>query len=199
MRPLLNVTTLSPGVVASKPNPLIVNVSAPAARSLGLLVTTGRTVATVADALVGNGSTLEGSPTSTVAVSVPADGNVSNVTVSEVAVDAVTVPVPLLSVTTLLASVVPSKPNPLMVNVPLAARVRLLVVTTGITEATLTAVPLDCPLVVTTAVKSPTDVGCDVKSTVSKVAVAVRTVPTAPLLKTTVLFAAVVSNRVPAI
>lgn len=54
-------------------------------------------------------------------------------------------------------------------------------------------------MVVTTAVRLPIDVGFVEKVTVSSVAVAVVTVPTAPLLKVTELLAAVVSKPVPAI
>ena len=54
------------------------------------------------------------------------------------------------------------------------------------------------PLVVTTAVKLPA-AGLVENVTVSEVAVALVTVPTAPLLNTTVLFAAVVLKPVPAI
>lgn len=51
----------------------------------------------------------------------------------------------------------------------------------------------------TTAVKLPIDVGLVENVTVSDVAVAEVTVPTPPLLNTTVLFAAVVSKPLPAI
>ena len=53
------------------------------------------------------------------------------------------------------------------------------------------------PKEVTTAVRLPRD-GAVAKVTVNWVAVALVTVPTAPLLKVTVLLAAVVSNPVPA-
>lgn len=49
------------------------------------------------------------------------------------------------------------------------------------------AVPLLTPLVVTTAERLPATNGFVVKSTVNDVLVAALTVPTAPLLKTTVL------------
>ena len=55
------------------------------------------------------------------------------------------------------------------------------------------------PKVVTTAVMLPVLVGSVEKVTVNWVAVELVTVPTAPLLKVTVLLAAVVSNPVPAI
>jgi hypothetical protein len=59
-------------------------------------------------------------------------------------------------------------------------------------------VPLLPPKVVTTAVMLPVLVGSVEKVTVNWVAVALVTVPTAPLLKVTVLLAAVVENPVPA-
>ena len=55
------------------------------------------------------------------------------------------------------------------------------------------------PLVVTTAVKLPAVAGFVENVTVSEVVVAEVTVPTAPLSKTTVLFAAVGSKLVPVI
>ena len=63
------------------------------------------------------------------------------------------------------------------------------------TVATCTELPLLSPLVVTTAVKLPRD-GLVLKVTVNWVAVAAVTVPV-PLLKVTVLLAAVVSKPVP--
>lgn len=54
-------------------------------------------------------------------------------------------------------------------------------------------------MVVTTAVRFPTIAGLDDKVTVSRVVVAAVTVPTTPLLKTTVLLAAVVENPNPLI
>ena len=79
----------------------------------------------------------------------------------------------------------------------LAARFAVLLVTTGVTVATCTAVPLLTLSVVTTAVRLPAVVGLVENVTVSEVAVAAVTVPTAPLLKTTVLLAAVVSKPKP--
>ena len=118
-------------------------------------------------------------------------GLVENVTVSEVAVAAVTVPTaPSLKVTVLLAAV-GSKPKPLMVSVvALAARLAVLLVTTGVTVATCTAAPLLTRSVVTTAVRLPAVVGLVENVTVSEVAVAAVTVPTAPSLKATVLLPA---------
>ena len=63
--------------------------------------------------------------------------------------------------------------------------------------ATCTAVLLIAH-VVTTAVKLPVAFGGVVKLTVNEVVVAEVTLPTAPLLKVTVLFDGVVSNPVPA-
>ena len=62
---------------------------------------------------------------------------VENVTVSEVAVAAVTVPTAPSLKTTVLLPAVGSKPKPLMVSVvALAARLAVLLVTTGVTVAT---------------------------------------------------------------
>ena len=116
-----------------------------------------------------------------------------------VEVAAVTVPTAPLLKTTVLRDAVVSNPEPAMVMVvALAARFDVLKVTTGTTVATWTAVPELAPLVVTMAVKRPA-VGRVVNDTVREVAVADWTVPSAPLLNTTVLFEAVVSKRVPAI
>ena len=54
-------------------------------------------------------------------------------------------------------------------------------------------------MVETTAVSAPTLVGCVESVTVNEVAVAALTVPTAPLLKTTLLLPGVVSKPVPLI
>ena len=70
------------------------------------------------------------------------------------------------------------------------ARLAVLAVTTGVIVATWTAVPLPTPSVLTTAVRLPA-VGAVENVTVSEVVVAAVTVPTAPLLKTTVLLAGV--------
>jgi hypothetical protein len=137
----------------------------------------------------------------TIAVNEPAvAGFVENVTVIDVALAAVTSPTaPLLRVTRLLAIVV-SNPNPLITSdVPLAVRFAVLLVTTGMTVATFTDDPLSSVLVVTTAVRSPAVVGDAESVSVRDVAVAVVTVPTAPLLNTTVLFAATGSKPNPAI
>jgi hypothetical protein len=120
--------------------------------------------------------------------------------VSDVAVAEVTVPTaPLLRVTVLLPAVV-SKSKPLIVTVvELAARLFALALTAGVTVATCTAEPLLTPLVVTVAAKLPTADGMVEIVTVSDVAVEEVTVPTAPLVKETVLLAGVVLKPLPAI
>lgn len=130
--------------------------------------------------------------------SIAVAGVVENRTVSDVGEADVTVPTaPSLNTTVLFAAVV-SKPNPLIVSVVASARrLDVLAVTTGVTVATWTADPLLWLFVVTTAVRLPADVGDVERFTVSVVAVAAVTVPTAPLLKTTVLLAAVVENPTP--
>lgn len=72
-------------------------------------------------------------------------------------------------------------------------------VTTGDSVPTSTAEPLFSPLDVTMAVKLPAVVGFLEKVTVSDVAVAAVTLPIAPLLKTTELFAGVGSKPKPSI
>jgi hypothetical protein len=106
----------------------------------------------------------------------------------------------LLNVTVLLAAVV-SKPKPLIVSdVALAASFSAELATrTGMTLAAWTADPLLTPLDVTTAVKEPPARGLVVKVTVSDVAEADVTVPTALLLNVTTLFEAVVSKPKPLI
>lgn len=127
-------------------------------------------------------------------------GRVENVTVIDVAVAAVTSPMaPLFRVTRFFA-IVGSKPNPLITTVEaLAARFVVLPVTTGITVATLTAEPFARVLVVTTAVRSPAVVGGVDSVIVNEVAVAAVTVPSASLLNTTSLLAAMGSNPNPEI
>ena len=136
----------------------------------------------------------------TIAVRLPAvAGLVEKVTVSEVADAAVTVPAPSLNTTVLLPGVL-LKPKPLIVTVAAsAAKFVVLLVTTGMTVAISTAVPLLTPLVVTIAVRLPALVGLVDRVTLSAVDVAAVTVPTAPLFKTTVLLAAVVSKPKPLI
>src|SRR5262249_51206708 len=66
-----------------------------------------------------------------------------------------------------------------------------------ITDATCTAVPLLTLLVVTTALRAPSEVGWVLKVTVNCVADAAVTVPTAPSLKETEFLAAVESKPKP--
>ena len=126
-------------------------------------------------------------------------GRVVRLTVNEVEVAAVIDPTaPLSNVIASLANVV-SNPNPaMMTELAFAARNALLLVTTGATVATCVAVPL-APFVTTVAFSGPAVVGAVVNVTVSRVAVADATVPTAPLLNVTVLLEAVVSNPSPSI
>ena len=138
----------------------------------------------------------------TTAVKGPAvAGNVVNVTERVVAVAESTVPIaPLLKVTVLLAAVV-SKPIPLIVSVLVLAVMEFEVstVTTGTMFAISTAEPLEREFDSTTAVSDPAAVGFVVKVTVSEVADADVTVPSAPLLKITVLWAATESKPNPLI
>ncbi len=109
-------------------------------------------------------------------------------TVNTVAVALVTVPTALLLKAIVLLPAVVLKPKPLIVMVvALAARAMVRLVTTGITVATFTDEPLLILFVVTWAVRLPAAVGLVEKLTFSEVAVADVTVPTAPLLKVTVL------------
>lgn len=134
------------------------------------------------------------------AVRFPAVGSVSNVTVSVVDVAAVTVPVPLLSVTTLFAGVAESNPKPLMVIVvSLTPTLTVLLVITGMIVAICWLAPLETEFVATNAVKLPTAVGLVVNVTVRRVAVAAVTLPSASLLNVTTFRDAVVSNPKPLI
>lgn len=137
----------------------------------------------------------------TIAVRLPTElGTVERVTVNDVAVAAVTVPTALLLKATVLFPAVGLNPKPLIVNVvPLIAKAVVALVTTGVTVAICTALPLATPLVVTTAVKLPAVVGLVLNVTVIEVADALVTAPTAPLLNTTVLLPGVVSKPVPLI
>ena len=100
----------------------------------------------------------------------------------------------------LFEGVAESNPKPLIVMVAtLASRLAVLVVTTGLTVATCTADPLPMVLVVTMTVRLPIVAGDVSNPTVIDVAVAAVTVPAAPLLRTTVLLAGIVSNPTPAI
>jgi hypothetical protein len=174
--------------------PVIVTVLALAERLVVVAVKTGDTVATAVAALLNNDVV-------TTTFSGPAMfGNAANVILSEVVVAAVIMPTaPLLKLTELFV-IVELKPKPAIVSVVVpAANGVVLDVTVGTTLATCTALPLLRLLVVTTAVRFPTVVGLVEKVTVSKLAVAVVTVPTTPLLKVTVLFAAVEENPNPLI
>jgi len=114
-------------------------------------------------------------------------------------VAAVTVPsAPLLNTTVLSAGVV-LNPLPVMVTVDAVARTSVVVwVTVGRTDATCTADPLENELTDTVAVNAPAP-GLVENVTVRAVAVAAVTVPTAPLLNTTVLLPGVVLKPKPLI
>jgi len=138
-------------------------------------------------------------------VRLPALGLVENVTVKEVDVAAVTVPIaPLLKVTTFSSGVV-LKLVPAMVMVAaFAARFAVLAVTVGAvaletTLATLTAVPLERALVVTDAFRTPTAVGLVLRVIVNCVGVATETVPIGPPTNETVLLVRTGSNPTPLI
>lgn len=190
--PLLNVTVLLANVV-SKPVPVIVTVAALADTVVVAAVMAGTTVA------IWIAAPLLMELLVTTAVKLPALGPVLNVTVSELAVAALTEPTaPLLRVTELFAAT-GSNAIPLITTVvAVGERAVALTVTAGRTRATWTAEPLVRVFDVTTAVKLPEAVGGLVSLTVSVVAVAAVTVP-APLLKLTVLLAAVVSKPKPVI
>ena len=116
----------------------------------------------------------------------------------DVGVAAETVPAAPLLKTTVLLPAVGSKPNPLMTTeLALAGRLIVRVVTTNAMVATCTAEPLLTPFVVTIAVRLPAEVGLVVRATVNEKLVAAVTVPTAPLLNTTVLFEAIGSKPKP--
>lgn len=135
----------------------------------------------------------------TLAVMLPTvSGCDENVTVRAVFEALVTVPTaPLLKVTR-FSSTMELKPKPLMTTVEVfAAKSAVLLVITGFTVATFTGAPLLALLEVTTTVRSPADSGFVVKVTVKDVAVAAVTVPAAPLLKTTVVLAVLVSKPKP--
>ena len=190
--PSLNTTALLAAML-SKPNPSMVSVLASAANGSLLVVSNGMTFATC------TAEPLDCKFVVTIAVKLPTVvAFVVNVTVNSVAVAAIIVPTaPLLNVTALSSTVV-LKPTPLMVMlVALATKLAVLLVTTGLTVATCTASPLLTAFVVTTAVKTSALVGDVVKVTVNEVAVTVVTIPTAPLLKTTVLLPRVVSKPNP--
>ena len=185
MAPLLKVTRLLAAVVL-KPAPAIVMVVAAFDKLLLSLVTVGVTRATWIAAPLLILSVV------TTAVKLPAAGFVENVTVSDVEVAAVTVPTAPLLNTTVLLPAVALKPAPVMVTVGAVEEIDVVTrVTAGLTVATCTAEPLLFELVVTTAVRFPSEVGLVPKVTVKAVGVAAVTVPIAPLLKTTELLARV--------
>jgi hypothetical protein len=190
--PLLNVTVLFAATVL-KPAPVIVIVESTAVMEVVATVTAGATVAIcVAVPLVCE-------LVVTIAVRVPsAIGFVENVTVSKLTVAEVTVPIAPLFMTTVLLAATGSNPEPEIVTVvALIARLVVLLVTTGVTVATWTAAPLTIPLVVTITVRLPAVFGLIENVTVISVNVADVTVPTAPLLKTTVLREATGSKSLP--
>lgn len=190
---LLNTTVLLLGV-ASKPKPLIVMVVEVKARLAILVVTTGTTFA------ICNAVPLLTPFVVTTALRLPTDvAFVEKITVSVVAVAAVTVPAaPKLNATVLLPGVV-SNPKPLIVRVvALAVRFAMLRVKTGLTVATCTGEPVLTPLITTVAMRLPA-LGLVETVTVSIVADAAVTVPTAPPLKITALLDAKVSNPKPLI
>ena len=190
--PLLNTTVLLASVVLN-PVPEMVTVDRVASNSVELLVTVGLSEATwTAFPLLTPARV-------TMAVRFPAVRAPEKVTVKAVADAAVTVPVtPLLNTTVLLPGVTESKPKPLMIKVGVVSnKFAVLLVTSGTTFATASALPLVIELVVTTAVKLPSEVGFVVNRTVSEVAVAAVTLPTAPRLNATVLFAKIESNPKP--
>ena len=137
----------------------------------------------------------------TIAVRFPAVvGFVEKRTVIDVGVAAVTVPTaPSFNTTLLFARTVLNPKPPMLILVALAARLAVLLVTTGVTVDICAAAPLLILLVLTTAVKLPAVVGFIENVTVRDVAVAVVTEPTAPSFRTTVLFPGVVSNPKPLI
>lgn len=187
--PLLNVTTLSVAVV-SKPKPAMVTDVALAAKSAVLLVITGMTVATCKAVPLATPFVV------TMAVNEPAEvGFVPKVTVNDVPVAAVTVPVaPLLNVTRLLPGVVENPTPAIVIVAAFAAKFEVAEVTTGRTLAICTADPLFKLPIVTIAVKLPASVGLVENVTVKLVAEEAVTVPTAPLFNVTVLLPGVVSN-----
>lgn len=126
-------------------------------------VTTGVTLATCTAEPLSSKSVV------TTAVSVPATtGSVENVTFKDVGVAAVTIPTAPSLKETVLSPAVVSKPKPRITNVrALAARLAVLLVTTGITVATWIGDPLAIPLVETTADNAPAEVVLPVNDTVS--------------------------------
>lgn len=127
-------------------------------------------------------------------------GLAENVTVRDVVVAVVTVPVTPLLKTTVLRDATGSKPRPLIVIVAeFAPRFAVLLVTVGMTLAICTAAPAETPFTVRVAVRLPAAAGRVVNDTVRVFRVAAVTVPTAPLLKTKTLRDATVSKAKPLI
>ncbi len=130
--PLSKVTVLL-AAVGSNPKPLMVTVEALAViKPVELAVMAGITVATwTAEPLLMESVVM-------MDVKLPAmAGSVDRVTISDVGVAEVTVPTALLLKVTTLSVAVVSKPKPAMVTVvALAARLAVLLVTTGIIRAT---------------------------------------------------------------
>ena len=140
----------------------------------------------------------------TTAVRLPTVGLVMKVTTICVGLEEVTEPPAPRFRTTELLPLLLAKPNPLIVRVAAEVeRLAVLCVTTGITVATCTGVPLlkAVPLVTATdAVRKPAFTGVVVKVTVSEVADAAVTLPTAPRVpNVTTLLAGVVEKPKPAI
>lgn len=135
----------------------------------------------------------------TMAVNGPAVlGVVVNVTVSWVAVAALTLPTAKPLKSTVLSPGVVLKPKPSIVMLEaLAARSAVLLVITGTTVATCTGETLATLFVVTVTESGPAAVGAVVMSTVNCVSDAAETVPAAPLVNVTVLLAAVSSKPSP--
>lgn len=137
----------------------------------------------------------------TMAVNGPAVlGGVVNVTVSWVAVAALTLPTakPLKSTVLLPGVVLKPKPSIVMLGA-LAAKSAVLLVITGTTVATCTGETLATLFVVTVTESGPAAVGAVVILTVNCVSDAAETVPAAPLVNVTVLLAAVSSKPSPLI
>ena len=126
-------------------------------------VTTGVTLATCTAEPLSSKSVV------TTAVNVPATvGSVENVTVKVVGVAAVTIPTAPSLNETELSLAVASNPKPWITKVlALAARLVVLLVTTGITVATWIGDPLAIPLVETTADNAPAEVVLPVNETVN--------------------------------
>ena len=191
--PLLNVTELL-AAVGSKPKPLMVRVVAFAASDGVLAVTIGLTLATC------TAEPLFTPLVVTTAVRAPASGftsvnGASKLTVSRVAVAAVILPIaPELKATVLSLAVV-LKPLPIMKSSSAFAAILFpaFAETTGVTEAICENAPKLPAPILTLALSGPATVGLVESVTASDVAdkPLALTVPTAPLVNSTTLFAAV--------